>query len=226
MEMQNRVVLVAGATGELGRAVVRHFLETGATVGALHRGGGERLAADARLVPLTADATNPAEVAGAVETLLRTAGRIDVLVNTVGGYAGGRLVDTTDDAWRRQIDLNLTSAFVLSRAVLPHLIERGSGRIVHVASKAGAEPFPGAIGYVVSKAGLLALVRALAKEIDGTGVTVQAVLPGTIDTAPNRRDMPKADRSRWVPPDEIARLIDWLASGDTPHLNGALVPIG
>jgi NAD(P)-dependent dehydrogenase (short-subunit alcohol dehydrogenase family) len=247
MEMQNRVVLVAGATGELGRVVVRHFLDRGATVGALYRDAAaspgtsaaaarpetatpaERpavLPAHERLIPLVADATNPAEVASAVERLRATAGPIDVLANTVGGYAGGRLLDTSDEAWRRQLDLNLTSAFVLSRAVLPHFLERGAGRIVHVASKAGAEPFAGALGYVVSKAGLLALVRALAKELDGTGVTVNAILPGTIDTEPNRRDMPKADRTRWVPPGEIARLIERLAAGDTPHLNGALVPIG
>lgn len=233
MEMQNRVVLVAGARGELGRAVVRHFLEAGATVGALYRGDAASpaaapagLPAHDRLIPLIADATNRDDVDRAVARLLAVAGRIDVLANTVGGYAGGRLLDTSDEAWRRQLDLNLTSALVLSRAVLPHFLERGAGRIVHVASKAGAEPFAGALGYVVSKAGLLALVRALAKELDGTGVTVNAILPGTIDTEPNRRDMPKADRTRWVPPGEIARLIERLAAADTPHLNGALVPIG
>ena len=168
MEMQNRVVLVAGATGELGRVVVRHFLETGATVGALFRAGGSGVAGlpeHERLLPLTADATSPREVAGAVERLRAAAGRIDVLANTVGGYAGGRLVDTTDEAWRHQLDVNLTSAFILSRAVLPLMIDQGSGRLIHVASKAGADPFPGAIGYVVSKAGLLALVSGLAKEL-------------------------------------------------------------
>lgn len=227
--MQNRVVLVAGATGELGRVVVRHFLETGATVGALYRAGGSGAAGPPeheRLVPLEADATESSEVAGAVERLRAAAGRIDILANTVGGYAPGRLVATSDAAWRRQLDVNLTSAFVLSRAVLPVMTAQGSGRLIHVASKAGADPFPGAIGYVVSKAGLLALVRGLAKELEGTGVTVNAVLPGTIDTEPNRRDMPKADQSRWVPPEEIARLIARLAAPGTPHLNGALVPVG
>jgi NAD(P)-dependent dehydrogenase (short-subunit alcohol dehydrogenase family) len=122
--------------------------------------------------------------------------------------------------------MNLTAAFLLSKAVLPHMSGRRTGRIVHVAARAAVEPFPGAAAYVVSKAGLAALIRTLATEVAGSGVTVNGVLPTTIDTPANRAAMPNVDPSQWVKPESIAQLIGFLVSDGAGQVNGALIPIG
>jgi NAD(P)-dependent dehydrogenase (short-subunit alcohol dehydrogenase family) len=110
--------------------------------------------------------------------------------------------------------------------VLPSMLERRQGRIVHVAARAALEPFPGAAAYIVSKAGLVALIRTLSKELNGSGVTVNGVLPSTIDTPVNRKAMPEADLSKWARPESIARTLAFLASDDANQINGALIPIG
>jgi NAD(P)-dependent dehydrogenase (short-subunit alcohol dehydrogenase family) len=158
--------------------------------------------------------------------VIRKEGRVDALVNLVGGFAMGRAVETDVSLWHRMLTMNLTAAFFLSKAVLPHMVERGSGRLVHVAARAAVEPFPGAAAYVVSKAGLAAFIRALAAELAGSGVTVNGVLPTTIDTPANRTSMPDADPSKWVKPESIAQLIGFLASDDAGQINGALIPVG
>jgi NAD(P)-dependent dehydrogenase (short-subunit alcohol dehydrogenase family) len=161
-----------------------------------------------------------------VKRVLDEAGPIDALVHLAGGFAGGRVEETTDETWRHMMDLNLTAAFLMSRAVLPHMRTRGSGRIICVGSRAAENPFPGAAAYIASKAGLSALVRALALELSGTGVTVNALLPTTIDTPANRKSMPDADRSLWIAPTDLARTILFLASDEARGLSGALIPVG
>ena len=122
--------------------------------------------------------------------------------------------------------MNLTSAFLLSQAVLPSMLQRRQGRIVHVAAQAALKPFPGAAAYIVSKAGLVGLIRTLSSELDGSGVTVNAVLPSTIDTPANRKAMPAADPSKWARPESIAEALKFLASDAASQINGALLPIG
>jgi NAD(P)-dependent dehydrogenase (short-subunit alcohol dehydrogenase family) len=122
--------------------------------------------------------------------------------------------------------MNLTSAFMLSKAILPHMLESRMGRILHVAARAALEPFPGAAAYIVSKSGLVALIRTLSLELSGSGVTVNGILPNTIDTPGNRKAMPNADPSKWVRPEVIAHTLVFLASDDAIQINGALIPIG
>jgi NAD(P)-dependent dehydrogenase (short-subunit alcohol dehydrogenase family) len=175
---------------------------------------------------LKADFTDQTQVRSLVEEVIRTSGRLDALINLVGGFATGRVVETDVSLWQRMLTMNLTSAFLLSQAVLPSMLQRGQGRIVHVAAQAALEPFPGAAAYIVSKAGLIGLIRTLSSELKGSGVTMNAVLPSTIDTPANRTAMPAADPSKWARPDSIAQALIFLASDAASQINGALIPIG
>ena len=224
-EFSNRVVLITGANGGLGRAVTEAFLEAGATVAGVFRGNAPP-SSDSRFIGIEADLTAPAEAARAVESALSQAGRLDALIHLVGGFAGGQPVSGTDDAtWKLMLDLNLNAAFYTIRAALPPLLAAGRGRIVAVGSRTAIEPAARLSAYGVSKAGLVALIRTVALEVKGTGVTANAVLPSVIDTPANRAATPGADFAKWVAPESIARLILWLSSDDAADVNGAAVPI-
>jgi NAD(P)-dependent dehydrogenase (short-subunit alcohol dehydrogenase family) len=220
--MKGKVILITGGAGALGQTVVRAFVSAGASV----------ILGDLNPVQLPgvtalkADFTDQTQVRGLVNEVIQSSGRLDALVNLIGGFATGRVVDTDVSLWQRMLAMNLTSAFLLSQAVLPSMLERRQGRIVHVAAQAALEPFPGAAAYIVSKAGLVALIRTLSKELNGSGVTVNGVLPSTIDTPANRKAMPEADLSKWARPESIARTLAFLASDDANQINGALIPIG
>jgi len=224
-EFSNRVVLITGANGGLGRAVTEAFLEAGATVAGVGRGNAPPSGAS-RFIGLTADLTDPGEAARAVEGALSQAGRLDALIHLAGGFAGGQPVSGTDDAtWKLMLDLNLNAAFYTIRAALPPLLAAGRGRIVAVGSRTALEPAARLSAYGVSKAGLVALIRTVALELRGSGVTANAVLPSVIDTPANRAATPGADFSKWVAPESIARLILWLSSDAAADVNGAAVPI-
>ena len=222
MELKGKVVLITGGAGALGQTVVPAFVSAGASVilGDLNP---VRMSG---VTALKADFTDQTHVRGLVNEVIQTSGRLDALINLVGGFATGRVAETDVSLWQRMLAMNLTSAFLLSNAVLPSMLARRQGRIVHVAARAALEPFPGAAGYIVSKAGLVALIRTLSIELDGSGVTVNGVLPTTIDTPANRKAMPAADPSKWARPESIARTLMFLASDDASQINGALIPIG
>ena len=175
---------------------------------------------------MTTDVTDEADIRRLLDKVIQTADRIDTLINLVGGFAIGRVVETDASLWQRMLTMNLTTAFLLSKAVLPHMLERRTGCIVHVAARAALEPFPGAAAYIVSKSGLVALIRTLSLELTGSGVTVNGVLPTTIDTPANRSSMPDADPSKWARPESIAQTLIFLASREASQINGALIQIG
>ncbi len=223
---RDRVILVTGASGELGHAVSRIFLEGGATLVAISKSGRSPEPDNPRVISLAADLASPSEAAEAVERAGRQAGHIDALIHVAGGFAGGEPVPRTDDAtWKSMMDMNLNSAFYTARAALPLLLPTGHGRIVAVGSRTAVEPAAGLSAYGASKAGLVALIRTIALEVKDSGATANVVLPSVIDTPANRRAMPKADHSKWVKPESIARLIAWLASGEAADVNGAAIPI-
>jgi NAD(P)-dependent dehydrogenase (short-subunit alcohol dehydrogenase family) len=206
------VVLVTGANGGLGRAVTRAFSDSGATVVGID-------AADA-------DLRKPAEAARVVERVRAQHGRMDVLAHLVGGFAGGAPVAAADDAtWQSMLDINLNAAFYTIRAALAPMLAARSGRILAIGSRTALEPAAGLSAYGVSKAALVALIRTLALELKGSGVTANCVLPSVIDTPANRAAMPGADFSQWVKPESIARLLVWLASDAAADVNGAAIPI-
>ena len=224
MSVTGKVVLIAGGSGGLGRTIVPAFLAAGARVVTADRNPPVDHN-DGRLI-LKADVTDEADARRLVDEVTGKFGRLDVLVNLVGGFAMGRVMDTDVSLWQRMLTVNVTSAFLLSKAVLPHMVERGTGRILHMAAWAAVEPFPGAAAYLVAKSGLVALINVLALELKGSGVTVNGVLPTTIDTPANRASMPQTDPSTWTKPESIAHTLLFLASDEAAQINGATVPIG
>ncbi len=224
MRLQNKTVVITGGSGALGQVVVPACVDAGARVIVVDRHSRTAEAQGVRV--MTANITNEADIRRLVEAILEEVGRIDALINLVGGFAMGSVLETDLSLWQRMLTMNLTAAFLLSKAVLPHMLQQRTGRIVHVAARAAVEPFPGAAAYVVSKAGLAALIRALALELAGSGVTVNGLLPTTIDTPANRKSMPDADSSKWVNPRSIADMLSFLVSDEASQTNGALIPLG
>lgn len=228
-----RVVLVTGGSGALGQAITRRFLDEGATVCVpwVVEAERERLAASVdaatrpRLVLERCDVADDTAMAGLTQSLLSLQGHIDVLVTAVGGFAMGDLAQTDRKLWDTMLTVNLTTAYVAAHAVVPPMLARGSGRVVAVASRAVVPPVGGMIAYTVAKAGVIAFVQALAAETRGRGVTVNAVLPSTMDTPANRAAMPNVDPKTWVPVEAVADAIGYLAAESSGHVNGTLLAV-
>jgi NAD(P)-dependent dehydrogenase (short-subunit alcohol dehydrogenase family) len=228
-----RVALVTGGSGALGQAITRRFLDEGATVCVpwIVDQERERLEtsvqgnARARLVLERCDVTDDASVQRLVAAVVERHRRLDVVVSAVGGFAMGELVHTDRTLWDTMLTLNLTSTYVVARAALPHMLAAGSGRVVAVASRAVVPPAGGFIAYTVAKAGVIAFVQALAAETRGRGVTVNAVLPSTMDTPANRAAMPDVDPKTWVPVESVADAIAYLAAASSAHVTGSLLAI-
>ena len=227
--------LVTGGTGAIGRAVTARFLAEGYRVAVTYRNEAEwtSLADERRreheagaLLGVAADVTSEDAMRDAVDRVVKTYGGLRVLVHVAGGYAGGKPVESIEASTVRQmLDLNLVSAFWAAKAAIPHVKRAGSGRLLFVSSRGSLIHYPGAAAYAAAKAGLNALVGTLARELLASGVTANAILPSTVDTAANRKEMPNADHGSWVQPKEIAELLLVLASERASATSGALIPI-
>lgn len=219
-------MLITGAKGGLGTFVTRRFLAAGAKVVGTSRSITKEDFPHDNFTPLSVDFTQSAAARDAVESVVSRFGRLDVLAHVMGGFAGGQSVAETDDAtWTQMRDLNLTSAFYLLRAAIPHLRKSGSGRIVAIGSLTAVEPQTGLGAYVTFKTALTTLVRTVALENQDAGLTANVILPGTMDTPANRKSMPKADFSKWVQPADVADLVLWIADERAGHITGAAIPI-
>lgn len=222
-------VIVTGGTGGLGAAVTRRFLDTGwrTVVPWVDSNNLDRLDAHDRLEPVEADLFDPGSAASVVETAAKDPERpLAAVVNLVGGFSmGPRVHETRVEDFEGLVRLNLRPTFLTSQAALPRLMAAGGGSIVCVASKAAVAPFRGAAGYAVGKAAVLAFVDALAVEYRHDGVRANAVLPSLIDTPDNREAMPDADHSRWVPPEQVAATIAFLAGPESAATSGAHLPV-
>lgn len=227
MMLQGKIVAVTGGFGQLGLAVVRAALDAGAQVAALDRA---RVPADATSLggALALGELDLAETDAAVQALAQVAARfggLDALVNVAGTFRWETLEQGSLETWDLLYRVNLRSAVSASRAALPHLTRRGSGRIVNIGAGAATKAGAGMGAYAASKAGVGKLTEALAAELKDRGITVNAVLPSIIDTPANRADMPDADFSRWVTPHAIADVIVFLLSDQARAVTGALIPV-
>ncbi|HXW09122.1 MAG TPA: SDR family NAD(P)-dependent oxidoreductase [Steroidobacteraceae bacterium] len=225
----DRVVVVTGAFGALGTAVARAFGQAGARLGLIDLAQPSvELQSEfaGHLLLGGVDLANEEATRSTMAAIAMRFGGIDVLVNVAGGFRWEKVEGGTLDTWDALYAMNLRSAVVSCKCALPALLERGAGRIVNVgAGAAAAKAGTGMGAYTASKAGVQRLTEALAEEVKDRRVTVNAVLPGTIDTPSNRLDMPDADFSRWVPPEQIARVIVFLASEDADAITGASIPV-
>jgi len=220
--LSDRVILVTGAQGVLGRATVAALTAQGVRVVAIDLGA--MPPSDVSVLRLGGvDLTQPAVVEAVVNRVLDELGRIDGLANIAGGFIWKPVAESALDDWERMHTLNLRTALVTCRAVLPHL-PRG-GRIVNVGALGAQTAAAGMGPYAASKAGVARLTEALAEECKDADIAVNAVLPSILDTPANRRDMPDADFSRWVAPEALAEVIAFLLSDAARAITGALLPV-
>jgi NAD(P)-dependent dehydrogenase (short-subunit alcohol dehydrogenase family) len=226
MNLSGKVLVVTGSDGALGQAVAATLAGYGAKLalityareaegvqpaGASHYGG--------------VDLTLESAARSAMEQIVKDAGRLDGLINVAGGFRWEKMSGGSLDIWDAMYKINLRTAVISCQAALPHLLRTGGGRIVNVGAMGAAKAAAGMGAYAASKAGVAKLTEALADELKEQGITVNAVLPSTLDTPKNRLDMPQADFSRWVPPAKAAEVIAFLVSDNASAVTGALIPL-
>lgn len=231
-DFTGKTILVGGAAGNLGTAVTHAFVAAGAQVILTGRDASEL---EKTLVEVPhdpgqtmiqgLDLADPAEVQALVERIVSRFGRIDVLANTVGGFHKVKIEDSSWEDWERILSLNLKTAYLLSRAVMPQMRAQKNGKIIHVSARAALSAGAGMAPYSAAKAAVIRLTEGLAAELKDDGIIVNCVLPGTIDTPQNRKYMPNADHSRWVAPEAIADVIMFLASDAGRAVSGAALPV-
>jgi NAD(P)-dependent dehydrogenase (short-subunit alcohol dehydrogenase family) len=233
MSFSDKVALITGATGALGCEVTKAFLEAQVKVAVSYRTEkklnelknhlGRR---SAELFYIEADVTNEASVQSMVEQVVKQLGRIDALVNLVGGFLGGiPVADFTEAQWQNMIDINFKSAFLCSKQVFPLMVQQKTGRIITIGSKGGLQGTAGMSVYAASKAALINFTQSLAAEGKPHNVTANVVVPSIIDTPENRQAMPKARFNDWVRPESLAEVILFLCSEKGKDINGAIIPV-
>jgi NAD(P)-dependent dehydrogenase (short-subunit alcohol dehydrogenase family) len=235
LDLSKRAAVVTGATGNLGHAVVRAFIERGAHVAApvrdeakaaqLRASLGELAGTpdDPRLITRIANIGVRADMDTFVEHVVRSWGRLDIIANLAGGFASGSALDFHGMAelWER----NVRTVVTATAACVPPMRARGYGRIVSVGSVTGLKARKGAAGYAMTKGALIRWTEALADELKGEGITANVVLPSIIDHPDNRASMPKADPKTWVSPEELAAVIVFLCSDEASGITGAAIPV-
>jgi NAD(P)-dependent dehydrogenase (short-subunit alcohol dehydrogenase family) len=225
VNLSGKVIAVTGASGALGAAVVKVLGACGAQVASLDHAP---LPAGGATNPLALggiDLADESAAAAALQKIVAAIGRLDALVNIAGGFRFEKLEGGTLDSWDSMYRVNLRTAVSCCKAALPHLLKAGSARIVNVGALGAAKAGAGMGAYAASKAGVAKLTESLAEELKDRGVTVNAVLPSTLDTPRNRLDMPNADVGRWVTPEAMGEVIAFLLSDSAAVVTGALIPV-
>jgi 3-oxoacyl-[acyl-carrier protein] reductase len=222
--MDGKIIVVTGASGALGKVVAEIALAKGARVAGIDHATSQSATTADRIELGGVDLTDGMQAKKAVEAVAAHFGRLDVLVNIAGGFAFEAVAEGDPKTWQRMYALNVLTALNASQAAIPHLAASSSGRIINVGAMGALQAGAGMGPYAASKAGVHRLTEALAAEWKGK-ITVNAVLPSTIDTAANRASMPKADFKKWVTPEELANVILFLASDGASAVTGALLPV-
>ena len=224
--MPGKIALVTGANGGLGTHVTKALLNAGFAVVGLAPKVQQSDFDHPNFTALAASLDSLDAAQQATDSVIARFGKIDLLAHLVGGFAGGQTVASTDDAtFKRMFDMNVSSAFHILRAVIPYMRKAGAGRIIAIGSRAAEDPGPTVGAYSASKAALVSLVRTVALENKDAGIAANIILPGTMDTAANRKAMPDADVSQWVQPASVADLIVWLAGEAGKDVTGAAIPV-
>lgn len=231
-EFQDKVVLITGAAGNLGRAVAAAFAAQGATLALVDRDAAGLAEAQAglpegsRAESFPTDLLDPASVAACVKAVADRLGQTAVLANIAGGFTMGPLLhETSDDDWNFMMNLNARSVFNMARAVVPGMLAAGGGRIVNVSARAAREGKAKMGPYCASKAAVITLTETLAAEHKHAGINVNCILPGTIDTPQNRESMPDADHAKWVPTAALADVVVFLSGEASRCVTGAAIPV-
>jgi NAD(P)-dependent dehydrogenase (short-subunit alcohol dehydrogenase family) len=230
---ETRVIVLTGGTGGLGTAVVKrlarrnyHFAVTYLVPEEARLFEKAVGVEEERLMLSRVDATNTAEVTDFMQQVADRFGAVHIVCSLVGGWAGGRDVEETDDVrFDRMIDVNLRSAFATVRAAIPHLKKAGWGRIVLIGSRAAGDSPAGQAAFNAAKAGVSALGLTVAQELDDTAITANVILPSVIDTPATRKALPFADYINWPTPDEIAAVIEFVLSDASAVISGATIPV-
>jgi NAD(P)-dependent dehydrogenase (short-subunit alcohol dehydrogenase family) len=225
MELEGKAVVVTGAFGTLGAAVVRGLGEAGARVAAIDRAAAPDSLPGSAHARGGVDLADAAAATGAIDAAAAALGGLDALVNIAGAFRWEKVAGGQLETWDLLYRVNLRTAVAASQAALPHLRRRGSGRIVNIGANAATRAGAGMGAYTASKSGVARLTEALAEELKDDRITVNAILPSIIDTPPNRSDMPDADFDRWVKPDQLAGVIAFLLSDRASAITGALLPV-
>ncbi len=231
--LKDKVAIITGAVGNLGAATARLFQNQGARTVLVDRSQDRvteafRNLADSpdHLMAGGIDLTDPVSLSKLMEQTIERFGRVDILVNTVGGYRGGKPVHETDLAdWDFLLGINLRTTLLCCKTVIPAMLKQSSGKIINVASRDALAGSAGYAAYSASKSAVLRLTESLAAELKASNINVNAIMPGTIDTPQNRAAVPNGDYSKWVAPEAIADAIAFLASDASRAINGAAIPV-
>lgn len=232
-DFSERVILITGAAGNLGKAAAIAFREAGAkTVLVGH--SNEKLietfyelsSSPDHLLIGGVDLTDVNTADKIIDEAYRYFRRIDVLFNAVGAFSGGKPVHEEDmETWEYLLRINFYTALLLCRAVIPYMMRQGSGKIINTASRSALKGTASSAAYSVSKSAVLRLTESLAEELRGSNINVNCIIPGTLDTPQNREAMPDADYSKWVSPSAVADVVVFLASENARAVTGAAIPV-
>lgn len=228
-DFSGKIVLIPGGTGALGSAIVQEFINCNATVITTYlndKNVNLKSKTDKTIEMIKINVTNEAEVSAAIANLSQKYGRIDIMANVVGGYLGGKSVtEISENEWNGMMNLNLTSAFLLTKYVIPAIkASKHGGKIVHISSMTGLNANGLDSAYAASKAGLIRLVESASQEVKNDEINVNCILPSIIDTEANRKAMPNEDFSKWVKPHDLANIILFLCSEYGKAITGAAIP--
>jgi len=231
-QANQRVVLITGAAGNIGRAAAMAFAAAGERLALVDRDHDALEALRGELpegtesAPFVANLMDGAAVESLIGAVMERFGRLDVLANIAGGFTmGPPLHETPDKDWDFMLDLNARTVFNCCRWAVPRMLAGGGGRIINVSARAATRGVGHMGPYCASKAAVITLTESLADELKDQGINVNCILPGTVDTPQNRAAMPDQDHDRWVPPDDLADVILFLASPAARSVTGAAIPV-